>query len=144
MMGWLQMTQNEPEKKLNIGMNDVIEFYRRNLGSYNMVFKYLKSFWLFFLVVGVLFVLLGVGTIVTLLLSVSWWYWLLLFYMFSLVGFVVSFIRINDLAKKTILDKYKIVSNGRLWGGSGYYAYQSEILLEYLQENIVGDVNEKN
>ena len=65
------MTQSISKKKLSVGMNDVIEFYKKDLGSYNMVFKYLKFRWLFFLMTGMLSIPVGITALVLVVFSVS-------------------------------------------------------------------------
>jgi hypothetical protein len=107
-------------------IEDLIQFYIKELGSWNLVIKYNKKWFSIFVMatiitlISILFISLDYG-VVFCAVAIS---------LFFLVGIVM-----NSSFKRTLKKKYKLRQKGVFWGGREYHDYKKHKIEEYLENS---------
>lgn len=107
----------------------IIIFYKRDLSSFNLVFKDIMWAWRLFISVSIVS---AVGTILTVINN---WPKIIIFFLIG--SFLITFLIINSKAKKKLISEYGIASEGFLWGGAAYQEKRLELLNKYLSDNSI-------
>ncbi|MDG5789776.1 hypothetical protein QA612_20155 [Evansella sp. AB-P1] len=116
-------------------IEELIEYYKKNLSNYSLVFKYFKRKFCVFWIVFSIFI----GSVIVFLLSFSFQTKIFLpslyFMLTLLVINIYLIIVINQNAKNVLLKKYGIVSSNLLWSNNDFYKLKTKLLKSYLEGN---------
>ncbi|CAM2910244.1 hypothetical protein PASE110613_07170 [Paenibacillus sediminis] len=116
-------------------IHQIIHFYMKELGNYNLVFKKMKAYWF-----GYLSFLL-IGGIVILLLPAEYKQYASIFlFVLTLAGLYL----VNRKAKKVVFNTYRLDQDEVMWGGSSFVSYKEDMLKEYLETTLRLDLAKKS
>ncbi|GAV15887.1 hypothetical protein [Paenibacillus sp. NAIST15-1] len=116
-------------------IHQIIHFYIKELGNYNLVFKKMKVYWF-----GYIGFLLFVGTII-LFSPEDYKQWAsIIFFTLTLIGIYL----VNWKAKKVVFNTYGLDQDEVMWGGSSFASYKEERLKEYLETKLNLNLTKKS
>lgn len=114
-------------------IEELIEYYKKNLSNYSLVFKHLKWKFCVFWIVFCIFI----GSVIVFLISFLFQTKILLpslsFMLTLLVINTYLIIVINQNAKNVLLKQYGIVSSNLLWSNNDFYKLKTKLLKSYLE-----------
>ncbi|MTI83454.1 MAG: hypothetical protein FH756_06000 [Firmicutes bacterium] len=107
-------------------LEDILNYYKKELSNYNLVFKHIK-YW--FYIILILEALSGCVTL-----------WLFFYKKFillpaTIVIFIALMYILNVKAKKVIEEKYNIPQKRFLWGDNQFFKFKVSKLEKYLNQN---------
>jgi hypothetical protein len=104
-------------------IEDLIQFYTKELGSWNLVIKYNKKLFVLFIAESML-------TAISIFFSFI--YGFLVFAFFMLLFLILLYL-LNRSFKKTINKKYGIKLKGKRWNGTEFHNFKKRKLQDYLE-----------
>ena len=111
----------------------LINYYNNKLGSYNLVFRFVKIRWLIFLIFLYLSMVLFPADLYIIVKNDFRLKNLIV--IAPLLGLLVMYFYLNSKAKSILEDKYEILPDGHDWHNAAFDEHQVQLLIKYLKND---------
>ena len=111
----------------------LINYYNNKLGSYNLVFRFVKIRWLIFIIFLYLSMVLFPADLYIIVKNDFRLKNLIV--IAPLLGLFVMYFYLNSKAKSILEDKYKILTDGHDWHNAAFDEHQVKLLTKYLKND---------